>query len=179
MFCPTSPDPFAKIFLFLKIGKCGLLRPSRAHRRGGSRSSRNVARDAMDAPVAQGECTEAYGQAVWSCPPDAGVKLVDDFHERRWLKSPGHRGEHGAADKTIVQGMPGCCGVPVVTTLVCFFVLQTRLWVRRAPGIPCALRLDPRDIGSASPGRFTPRECWVVSSRGPSFETHADACSSG
>jgi hypothetical protein len=21
----------------------------------------------------------AYGQAVWSCPLDAGVKLVDDF----------------------------------------------------------------------------------------------------
>jgi hypothetical protein len=29
--------------------------------------------------------------------------------------------------------------VTVVTMLVCFFILRTRLRVQRAPGIPCAL----------------------------------------
>src|SRR5690242_20801500 len=45
--------------------------------------------------------------------------------------------------------MPECFGVPVVTSLVCFFVLHMRLWVRRAPGIPCALSAQ------------TPRVCRV------------------
>jgi hypothetical protein len=35
--------------------------------------------------------------------------------------------------------MPGESGVTVVTMLVCFFILRTRLRVQRAPGIPCAL----------------------------------------
>jgi hypothetical protein len=41
--------------------------------------------------------------------------------------------------KTIAQGMPGVSGVTVVTTLVCFYHLHTRLRAQRAPGIPCAL----------------------------------------
>jgi hypothetical protein len=48
----------------------------------------------------------AYGQAVWSCRLDAGGKLVEMIDMRRWLTSPTHRGEHGAAVKTIAQGMP-------------------------------------------------------------------------
>src|SRR4030081_294902 len=35
--------------------------------------------------------------------------------------------------------MPGCPGGPVVTTLVCFFILHARLRVHCAPGIPHAL----------------------------------------
>ena len=54
-------------------------------------------------------------------------------------KKPGHRGEHGAAVKTIVQGRSGVSGEPVVTMLVCFFILHTRLRVRRASGFPCSL----------------------------------------
>ena len=41
--------------------------------------------------------------------------------------------------KPFAQGMPDRFGVPVVTMLVCFLDLRTRLWVQRAPGIPCAL----------------------------------------
>jgi len=33
----------------------------------------------MDAFVPQDVRRAAYGQAVWSCPLDAGVKFVDDF----------------------------------------------------------------------------------------------------
>jgi hypothetical protein len=36
-------------------------------------------RDAMDAMTCLTKHVVAYGQAVWSCPPDAGVKFVDDF----------------------------------------------------------------------------------------------------
>ena len=41
--------------------------------------------------------------------------------------------------------MPGVSGVTVVTTLVCFFTLHTRLRAHRAPGIPCALH-GARDL---------------------------------
>src|SRR6266481_510717 len=41
--------------------------------------------------------------------------------------------------KLCVTGRLGFSGEPVVTTLVCFFILHARLWVRRAPGFPCAL----------------------------------------
>ena len=42
----------------------------------------------MDAAVPETKRIDADGEIVWSCPPDAGVKLVDFFHERRWLSSP-------------------------------------------------------------------------------------------
>jgi hypothetical protein len=41
--------------------------------------------------------------------------------------------------KTIARGMSGETDVTVVTTLVCFFTLHTRLRAHRAPGIPCSL----------------------------------------
>src|SRR5271155_4307413 len=83
----------------------------------------------------------ADGQAVWSWHPDAGVKFVEsNFHRRRWLTSPAHRGDHGVTVKTIARGMPGYSGEPVVTTLVClFYYLHARLRVHWASGIPCAL----------------------------------------
>ena len=41
--------------------------------------------------------------------------------------------------QTIARGKPECLAELVVTTLVCFFILQTRLRARLAPGFPCAL----------------------------------------
>ena len=55
---------------------------------------------------------------------------------------PGLRGEHEGSRNTIVQGMPVDFGGPVVTSLVCFLHLHARLWVYRAPGIPCALFVE-------------------------------------
>src|ERR1700742_4124757 len=46
---------------------------------------------------AQTMCIAAYGQAVWSCPLDAGVKLIEMINRRRRLTSPILRGDHGAA----------------------------------------------------------------------------------
>jgi hypothetical protein len=50
---------------------------------------------------------------------------------------PDHRGERGISRKTIARGMPECFGVPVVTMLVCFHLLHTRLRVRlERPAFP-------------------------------------------
>jgi hypothetical protein len=51
----------------------------------------------MDAVVPQDVRDFAYGQAVWSCPPDAGVKPIEMIDQRRRLTSPVLRGDHGAA----------------------------------------------------------------------------------
>src|SRR6476620_175722 len=58
--------------------------------------------------------------------------------------------------------MPGLSGVTVVTMLVCFLHLHARLWVHRAPGIPCALCFL-RATGFERLGRIAPRECGRVS----------------
>src|ERR1700758_1245347 len=82
----------------------------------------------------------AYGQAVWSCPPDAGVKWMEMIHPRRRLTSPVLRGERGAAVKPLRRECRSDFGVPVLAC-VRLFRLHARQWVRRAPGIPCALFL--------------------------------------
>jgi hypothetical protein len=42
--------------------------------------------------------------------------------------------------------MLGESDVTVVTTLVCFFILHARLRAQRAPGIPCALWFEGKEI---------------------------------
>src|ERR1700754_167116 len=51
------------------------------------------------------------------------------FHGRRWLSSPAHRGEYGAAVKTIAQGMP-------VVRLPCGFLRaqSAHFFARKARG---------------------------------------------
>ena len=67
----------------------------------------------------------ADGEVVWSWHPDAGVKFRGIFSRgdggKRAGHRAGHRGEHEVTVKTNAQGMSGCFGVPVVTTLVRFF----------------------------------------------------------
>jgi hypothetical protein len=38
--------------------------------------------------------SQADGEIVWSCPPDAGVKLAEDDPLATVAKSPVHRGDH-------------------------------------------------------------------------------------
>ena len=69
----------------------------------------------------------------------------------------------GESTKETVKPLRGECrvisGVTVVTMLVCFtYHLHARLRAHRAPGIPCALCFEGREI-HAQLGRFTPREC--------------------
>jgi hypothetical protein len=61
-------------------------------------------------------------------------------------KEPGHRGEHGISVKTIAQGMPVDCGVPVVIMLVCFFI-RTRGCGRIArPAFPAPSEFQGQDV---------------------------------
>src|SRR5215472_7415610 len=101
----------------------------------------------------------AYGQAVWSCPLDAGVKLIEMNDERRWLSSPTHRGEHGASRKAIAQGVPDRFGQPVVTMLVCFLFYCTQgCGCGQRPAFPAPSVLDGR-CSSKPRTQFAPREC--------------------
>ena len=59
-----------------------------------------------------------------SCGPGTPTlvsSFAEVFREATVAKEPGHRGERGVTVKTNAQGMSGCFGVPVVTTLVRFF----------------------------------------------------------
>src|SRR5215472_13361331 len=79
-----------------------------------------------------GRKTCGMSRTVKPCGPGTPMLVLSKWrmiHLRRWQKSPVHRGDHGAAAKTIVQGMPDRFGVPVVTLLVCFFHSHTRLRV--------------------------------------------------
>jgi hypothetical protein len=76
--------------------------------------------------VSNDDDTNADGKAVWSWRPDAGVKWCGAIRAATVANKPGHRGERGISRNTIVQGMPDCCGEPVVTMLVCFIIIRTR-----------------------------------------------------
>ena len=92
----------------------------------------------MDAVVPQDVRRVAYGQAVWFWLPDAGVNPRVKSPGGWWLKSPAHQEEHGAAVKPLRRECRSDFGVPVLAC-VRLFRLHARQWVRRAPGIPCAL----------------------------------------
>jgi hypothetical protein len=94
---------------------------------------------------------DADGEVVWFWRPDAGVKFLGSqcFSGMTGARKPGPREEHEANRNTIVQGMPDCFGLPVVTLLVCFFISHARLRVRRASGIPCALCCRREIVGKA------------------------------
>src|ERR1700748_3487820 len=103
----------------------------------------------MDAFVPQDVRHGAYGQAVWFRLPAAGVKPRVKSPGRWWLKSPAHQEEHGAAVKPLRRECR------MISAYLCwparvFFVLRVRQWVRRAPGIPCALWCQ-RDIELQDP----------------------------
>jgi hypothetical protein len=137
-------------------------------------SSRHVGRDAMDAAAREMMRAGAYGQAVWFWLPDAGVNPRVKSPGGWWLTSPVHQEEHGAAVKPLRRECRSDFGVPVLTC-VRVFCLHARPWVRRAPGIPCALSF--LRVYLARLGRYLRRgnaETCLVSSQ-PSFETRPAA----
>ena len=60
----------------------------------------------MDAVVPQDVRRVADGQAVWSCPPDAGVKLRKTKSAATEANKPGTPGRSRSSRKTIAQGVP-------------------------------------------------------------------------
>jgi hypothetical protein len=116
----------------------------------------------MDAIVPQGVRRIAYGQAVWSCPANAGDKPA------RKLAGDGgkklvRRGDHGAAVKPLRRECR------VISAYLCWprvrlFCLHARQWVRRAPGIPCALCFSEGHRIARLGREIAPRECCCLSS---------------
>src|ERR1700724_4087887 len=100
----------------------------------------------------------AYGQAVWFWLPDAGVKFAECLRRRWWVKSPAHQEEHGAAVKPLRRECRSDFGVPVLAC-VRLFVLHAWQWVRRAPGIPCALYPGEGHGSRKARTQIAPREC--------------------
>src|SRR5215813_10989363 len=121
--------PFPEILLFISD-------PARQEGRFANVTIRGAGCDGRVAP--QDVRQNAYGQAVWSCPPDAGVKLRKRSAQRRRLTSPVLRGERGVSRKAIAQGVPVVSALPVYLVRVLLF-LRASLRVRPAPGTPCAL----------------------------------------
>jgi len=144
-----------------------IISPSRAHKRGASRSSRvsgagcggrdHIVRRAMGSRTAK------------SCGPDSPMlesSLSMMIDRRWWLTSPVHQGEREAAVKTIAQGNAGCFGCPVVACVRKVHFLCTQgSRVQPASGIPCALLLI-EDAICCKP--------WTLSRRG-----NAESCLSG
>src|SRR5438477_716800 len=117
-------------------------RLSRAHKRDVSRSSRTLGAG-CDGRVGDAR-RAALMRTAKLCGPDAPMlasSLRVNNPQATVAKEPGHRGERRISRRTVAQGRPDCFGEPVVTTLVCFFILHARLWVHRAPSFPCALLL--------------------------------------
>ena len=67
--------------------------------------------------------------------PKQALRSRDVSCERRWQPSKGHRGERDISRKTIAQGMPVDCGLPVVTT-VCFLPMHTGRGCVAHPAFP-------------------------------------------
>ena len=73
----------------------------------------------MDAVVPQGVRRDAYGQAVWSCPANAGDKLRNDPRSDGGKKA-GSPGRSRSSRKPIAQGVPCDFGVPVFSLRASF-----------------------------------------------------------
>ena len=80
-----------------------------------------------------------------TCGPDLptlGSSRRKLFCRRRWLKKPGHRGEHAHKPKTIAQGAPACSAVPVVSNSCAFYLAHE---AAGAASIRCSLRPPSRE----------------------------------
>src|SRR5260221_13398231 len=102
----ACPARFAKIFLFTKNGNCDWMRSSRLVKRDvtADRRQREAGCDGREG------CETIAVRRVRSSrvvlAPRRWRQVRGRVHGRRWLTSPAHRGEHGAAVNTITQGMP-------------------------------------------------------------------------
>jgi hypothetical protein len=80
--------------------------------------------------------TGADGEGVWSWRPDAGAKVAGDNLRMTGAKEPGPRGEHDTSRKTIAQGMPVDCGVPVVANACAFYTCTRGRGCNAHPAFP-------------------------------------------
>ena len=116
----------------------------------------------MDAKAARRSQSNADGEGVWSCPPDAGVKRAEMIRSRRRLTSPVLRGERAISRKTIAQGRPGRPGRTCMLVCVLFFCTRDR-GCGQHPVFPApSSLLEGRDFSTAR-AQIAPRECGLMS----------------
>jgi hypothetical protein len=150
-------------------------------KRGASRSSRTLRRDAVDAGGATDESADL--RTAKPCGPDAPTlasSFAKQFARRRWQESPVTGESAEETVKTIAQGRPDETGEPVVTTLVCFL-----FFAREAAGAvvhPAFPVPSSEGLHSHDPGVDCAAEMWAcvlqlscpassgASSRGVSIE---------
>ena len=125
--------------------------------RGASRSSRTLGAGCDGRFGSPDERSRADGKIAWSWPPDAEVKLADDYRRRRWLNSPAHRGDR------VYAVTPSCregriAPVEPVVSNSCAFSTSTRgRGCDQHPAFP-APSIFPGDANEHSSGEFAPRE---------------------
>jgi hypothetical protein len=144
-------SPACKIDIFRLSEAYDCIPASRLHRRGVSRSSRTWeagcgGREAAQRASARGrKLLRGRSSRVVPIPrrwPDAGFKSCVTNARRRWLTSPVHLGEHGAAVNTIAQGVPVVsAALWFLACAMCTFLCTQGSRVRPASGTPCALFL--------------------------------------
>ena len=134
-----SRPPWKNISVFPKCKSGVCLPPSRLVQRGVAQRQPALRRDAVDGGGAADERAACGRQSRVVLTPRRWRQACGSIPQATVARKPGHRGERGISRKTTAQGMPGCSGEPVVTTLVCFSLSHARLRVQRAPGIPRAL----------------------------------------
>ena len=127
LICGPVQPVFKKFFAFSIGRNSNRAVPSRTAKRGTSRSSRNVERDAMDADGAARRAV--LSRTAKSCGSGAPTLAPSSWTNSRatGARKPGPREEHEGNRKTIARGMSECFGLPVVTTLVCFHSSHARL----------------------------------------------------
>ena len=132
--------------------------------RGASaRSSRNVARVAMDAAASgssaagRNRCSVRRSRVVlaprpWrlSTPACAGVATV--------TTNAAHRGEHEVSREAIARGKPGCLGCTCLIRVRPCYPLHTGPRAQSAPGFPCALSSERGTTRLQNSGGFESRE---------------------
>jgi len=118
------PAPFAKIILFSFCANHFHSRAIPSRKRGVSRSSRTLVRDAVDvggaltnAPARGRRSRVVLTPRRWRQVLERLTFLRDDGDNK-----PGHRGEHGISRKAIAQGRPDC--LRFTCMLVCVFLLM-------------------------------------------------------
>src|SRR5205085_9315295 len=93
--------------------------------RDASRSSRNVARVAMDAVASGGLARRAKRpqRTAKSCGPGAATVASIPLARAGWATvttNAAHRGEHEVSRQTIARGKPGCLGCTCQIRVRCF-----------------------------------------------------------
>ena len=82
----------------------------------------------------------ADGKGVWSWSPDAGVKLAEDNRQATEAIKPGLRGERAISRKPLRrEGRNVSAYLWLARVLLALSTSHTRLRVRLASGLPCAL----------------------------------------